>query len=81
VQRGAMSAMGQKRTFHTLIRYVRFSAGTRPRDAIVWTSAKCQEETFRRSKFRSPSQPACSGIAVGTLVADELDEQQTRRES
>jgi len=30
---------------HTLIRHVRFSAGTRPRDAIGWTSAKWQQRT------------------------------------
>ena len=29
-----MSAKGHERTFHTLIRHVRFSAGIRPRDAI-----------------------------------------------
>ena len=29
-----MSALGHERTFHTLIRHVRFSAGTRPGDAI-----------------------------------------------
>jgi hypothetical protein len=32
--RARVSALGHKRTFHTLIRHVRFSAGTRPRDAI-----------------------------------------------
>jgi hypothetical protein len=30
-----MSALGHQRTFHTLIRHVRFSAETRHRDAIV----------------------------------------------
>jgi hypothetical protein len=30
----AMSAVGHERTFHTLIRHVHFSAGTRPRDAL-----------------------------------------------
>ena len=29
-----MSASGHERTFHMLIEHVRFSAGTRPRDAI-----------------------------------------------
>jgi hypothetical protein len=31
---GSISGMGHERTFHTLIRHVRFSTGTRPRDAI-----------------------------------------------
>ena len=34
VATSCMSALGHQRTFHALIRHVRFSAGTRPRNAI-----------------------------------------------
>ena len=62
--------MGQKRTFHLLIRHVRFSAGTGLRDVLARTSALCQQRTSGMRAVSGPLERRSRARAASTTWPD-----------